>query len=162
MVDMGVEPYLVASSLEAVLAQRLVRVLCKHCKQEDRSPAAQAFKTQVGIPANTTIYRSVGCRECRFEGYRGRVGLFELLEMDSRIREATFQRKSSMKIRDQARLTGGLKSLHFQVGTSIAEVERRLIMATLDLHGGNKRKTADILGVSLKTLYNRLNTYREA
>jgi DNA-binding NtrC family response regulator len=48
------------------------------------------------------------------------------------------------------------------VGTSIAEVERRLIMATLDLHGGNKRKTADILGVSLKTLYNRLNTYREA
>ena len=61
--------------------------------------------------AGRTIYRAVGCRECRFEGYRGRVGLFELLEMDSRIREATFQRKSSMKIRDQARLTGGLKSL---------------------------------------------------
>jgi two-component system response regulator AtoC len=58
--------------------------------------------------------------------------------------------------------SGSLKSLHFQVGTSIAEVERRLIMATLDLHGGNKRKTADVLGVSLKTLYNRLNTYREA
>jgi two-component system response regulator AtoC len=58
--------------------------------------------------------------------------------------------------------SGALKSLHFQVGTSIAEVERRLIMATLDLHGGNKRKTADVLGVSLKTLYNRLNTYREA
>jgi len=58
--------------------------------------------------------------------------------------------------------SGTLRSLHFQVGTSIAEVERRLIMATLDLHGGNKRKTADVLGVSLKTLYNRLNTYREA
>ncbi|HTQ79809.1 MAG TPA: helix-turn-helix domain-containing protein, partial [Thermoanaerobaculia bacterium] len=58
--------------------------------------------------------------------------------------------------------SGTLKSLHFQVGTSIAEVERRLIMATLEMHGGNKRKTADILGVSLKTLYNRLNTYREA
>src|SRR5919108_2012780 len=51
LVDMGVEPYLVASSLEAVLAQRLVRVLCKHCKQEDHSPAAEAFKVQVGIPA---------------------------------------------------------------------------------------------------------------
>jgi two-component system response regulator AtoC len=57
--------------------------------------------------------------------------------------------------------SGTLRSLHFQVGTSIAEVERRLIMATLDLHAGNKRKTADVLGVSLKTLYNRLNTYRE-
>lgn len=57
--------------------------------------------------------------------------------------------------------SGALRSLHFQVGTSISEVERRLIMATLELHGGNKRKTADILGVSLKTLYNRLNTYRE-
>ncbi len=57
--------------------------------------------------------------------------------------------------------SGAVRSLHFQVGTSIAEVERRLIMATLDLNGGNKRKTADILGVSLKTLYNRLNTYRE-
>jgi two-component system, NtrC family, response regulator AtoC len=56
---------------------------------------------------------------------------------------------------------GGTRSLNFQVGTSIEEVERRLIMATLDAHGGNKRKTADILGVSLKTLYNRLNTYRE-
>src|SRR5258706_5192392 len=55
----------------------------------------------------------------------------------------------------------GIRSLNFQVGTSIEEVERRLIMATLDAHGGNKRKTADILGVSLKTLYNRLNTYRE-
>jgi DNA-binding NtrC family response regulator len=58
--------------------------------------------------------------------------------------------------------SGGSRSLYFQVGTSIEEVERRLIMATLEMYGGNKRKAADILGVSLKTLYNRLNTYREA
>ena len=57
--------------------------------------------------------------------------------------------------------SGSIRSLNFQVGTSIEEVERRLIMATLDAYAGNKRKTADILGVSLKTLYNRLNTYRE-
>jgi DNA-binding NtrC family response regulator len=55
---------------------------------------------------------------------------------------------------------GAVRSLHFQVGASIAEVEHRLIMATLDAHAGNKRKTAEVLGVSLKTLYNRLNTYR--
>ena len=57
--------------------------------------------------------------------------------------------------------SGFQRSLCFQVGTSIEEVERRLIMATLDAYGGNKRKTADILGVSLKTLYNRLNSYRD-
>jgi len=57
--------------------------------------------------------------------------------------------------------SGILRSLHFQVGTSIEEVERRLIMATLEAYGANKRKTADVLGVSLKTLYNRLNSYRE-
>jgi two-component system, NtrC family, response regulator AtoC len=58
--------------------------------------------------------------------------------------------------------SGASRSLYFQVGTSIEEVERRLIMATLEMYGGNKRKAADVLGVSLKTLYNRLNTYREA
>ncbi|HVF61023.1 MAG TPA: sigma-54 dependent transcriptional regulator [Thermoanaerobaculia bacterium] len=56
--------------------------------------------------------------------------------------------------------SGGARSLHFQVGASIADVEKRLILATLELHGGNKRKAAEVLGVSLKTLYNRLNTYK--
>lgn len=56
--------------------------------------------------------------------------------------------------------SGAVRSLHFQVGASISDVEHRLIMATLDAYAGNKRKTADVLGVSLKTLYNRLNTYR--
>ena len=56
--------------------------------------------------------------------------------------------------------SGALRSLHFQVGASISDVEHRLIMATLDAYAGNKRKTAEVLGVSLKTLYNRLNTYR--
>jgi len=56
--------------------------------------------------------------------------------------------------------SGAPRSLHFQVGASISDVEHRLIMATLDAYAGNKRKTAEVLGVSLKTLYNRLNTYR--
>jgi two-component system response regulator AtoC len=56
--------------------------------------------------------------------------------------------------------SGAVRSLHFHVGASISDVEHRLIMATLDAYAGNKRKTADVLGVSLKTLYNRLNTYR--
>src|SRR6266705_2486573 len=106
LVDMGVEPYLVASSLEAVLAQRLVRVLCKACKQEDHSPAAEAFKTQVGIPANTTIYRSVGCRECRQTGFLGRHAIFEWMDTDNEIRQLILKNASSDLIRDAARRAG--------------------------------------------------------
>src|SRR2546423_11901388 len=106
LVDMGVEPYLVASSLEAVLAQRLVRVLCKHCKQEDHSPAAQAFKQQVGIPANAVIYRSVGCRECRQTGFFGRHAIFEWMDTDNEIRQLILKNSSSDLIRDAAQRAG--------------------------------------------------------
>src|SRR5947199_5466060 len=106
LVDMGVEPYLVASSLEAVLAQRLVRVLCKHCKQVDDSATAQAFKLQVGIPANTKIYRSVGCRECRQTGFHGRHAIFEWMNSDSEIRQLILKNVSSDIIRDAARRAG--------------------------------------------------------
>jgi general secretion pathway protein E/type IV pilus assembly protein PilB len=106
LVDMGVEPYLVASSLEAVLAQRLVRVLCNHCKQEDSSPAAQAFKAQVGIPANNVIYKSVGCRECRNTGFYGRHAIFEWMDSENEIRELILKHASSDAIRDAARRSG--------------------------------------------------------
>ncbi len=110
LVDMGVEPYLVASSLEAVLAQRLVRVLCKACKQEDHLPAAEAFKAQVGIPASTTIYRSVGCRECRQTGFLGRHAIFEWMDTDNEIRQLILKNASSDLIRDAAR-RAGMKTL---------------------------------------------------
>jgi general secretion pathway protein E/type IV pilus assembly protein PilB len=110
LVDMGVEPYLVASSLEAVLAQRLVRVLCVHCKQEDNSPAAQAFKAQVGIPANTTIYRSVGCRECRQTGFFGRHAIFEWMDSSNEIRQLILKNVSSDILRDAA-VRGGMRTL---------------------------------------------------
>jgi type II secretion system protein E len=106
LVDMGVEPYLVASSLEAVLAQRLVRVLCTHCKQVDDSPTAQSFKVQVGIPVNTTIYRSVGCRECRQTGFFGRHAIFEWMDSDDEIRQLILKNSSSDVIRDAARRAG--------------------------------------------------------
>jgi type II secretion system protein E len=106
LVDMGVEPYLVASSLEAVLAQRLVRVLCKQCKQVDDSPAARSFKIQVGIPADTTIYRSVGCRECRQTGFFGRHAIFEWMDSDDEIRQLILKNSSSDVIRDAARRAG--------------------------------------------------------
>lgn len=110
LVDMGVEPYLVASSLEAVLAQRLVRVLCNRCRQEDLSPAAQAFKSQLGMPSDTKIYRAVGCRECRHTGYHGRRAIFEWMDSDNEIRRLILKNVSSDILRDVAR-RGGMRTL---------------------------------------------------
>jgi len=106
LVDMGVEPYLVASSLEAVLAQRLVRVLCPHCRQPDDSPTAQTLKEQIGIPTKTTIYKSVGCRECRNTGFYGRHAIFEWMDTDQEIRQLILKNASTDQIRDAARKQG--------------------------------------------------------
>ena len=106
LVDMGVEPYLVASSLEAVLAQRLVRVLCRHCRLPDETASAQAFKAQVGIPADTTVYRSVGCRECRQTGFHGRHAIFEWMNADENIHQLILQHASTDQIRAAARRAG--------------------------------------------------------
>lgn len=110
LVDMGVEPYLVSSSLEAVLAQRLVRLLCKKCKEVDDSPAAESFKAQVGIPANTKIYRSVGCRDCRNTGFHGRRAIFEWMNTSNEIRQMVLRNASSDEIREAAR-RDGMKTL---------------------------------------------------
>ncbi len=106
LVDMGVEPYLVASSLEAVLAQRLVRVLCPHCKQEDVSPATRSFKSELKCPADLPIYRAVGCRECRQTGYHGRRAIFEWMDSNNEIRQLILKNSSSDVIGAAARRAG--------------------------------------------------------
>jgi len=110
LVDMGVEPYLVASSLEAVLAQRLVRVLCERCKEEDHAPATQAFKTQLGWPPEARIFRAVGCRECRQTGYFGRHAVFEWMDATNEIRSMVLKNCSADEIRVAAR-RAGMKTL---------------------------------------------------
>jgi general secretion pathway protein E/type IV pilus assembly protein PilB len=106
LVDMGVESYLVASSLEAVLAQRLVRLLCKHCRQPDESPTAQAFKARAGLAPDHVIYRSVGCRECRQTGFFGRRAIFEWMDTNNEIRQLILKNASSDQIRDAAQRDG--------------------------------------------------------
>ena len=133
LVDMGVKPFLAATAVTAVMAQRLLRRLCLSCRQP-AAPAASLL-TAVGLKpediAQRTIYRAVGCRECRFEGYKGRVGIYELFSMDPHIREVVYGGGSSSAVRAQARLTGGLRSLRedglrkvFEGVTSIEEVLR--------------------------------------
>jgi general secretion pathway protein E/type IV pilus assembly protein PilB len=110
LVDMGVEPYLVASALEGVLAQRLVRVLCTKCKAEDTSPASRTFKEKAGLASDIRIYQASGCEECRHTGFLGRRGVFEMMELDESIRELILKTHSSGEIREAARIKG-LRSL---------------------------------------------------
>ena len=106
LVDMGVEPYLVASSLEAVLAQRLVRLLCTHCKQPDTSPTAMSLKADLNFPSDVIVYRAVGCRECRQTGYHGRRAIFEWMDSNNEIRQLILKNVSSDVIREAARRSG--------------------------------------------------------
>ncbi len=99
LVDMGIEPYLVASSLEAVLAQRLVRVLCKRCKAVDESSKAQAIRPEIGLEADQPLYRTVGCETCRETGYTGRRGVFEFMTMSDDVRQLLLASRSSGEIR---------------------------------------------------------------
>jgi len=147
LADMGVEPYLVASSLEAVLAQRLVRVLCKHCKLPDTSPTAQALKTRLGLAANVTLYRSVGCRECRNTGFFGRHAIFEWMDSDQEIRQLVLKNASSDQIRDSAR-RAGMKTLAEDgwrlVEAGITTVEEVLSVTTAkEVERSTKNETLD-------------------
>ncbi|MCP5065954.1 MAG: type II/IV secretion system protein [bacterium] len=113
LIDMGVKPFLASTAIMAVLAQRLVRQLCLTCRQPHTPPAhiLSAIGLRPQDIEGREIMRAVGCKECRFEGYRGRVGIFEMFLMDPQIREITYRGGGTMAIRDQARLTGGLRSL---------------------------------------------------
>ena len=106
LVDMGVEPYLVASSLEAVMAQRLVRVLCPECRQEDRSERTRILRGRVEALGDATIFRAVGCKACRMTGYTGRHALFELMTLSAPIRQVLLRGGSSLEIKEVARREG--------------------------------------------------------
>jgi type IV pilus assembly protein PilB len=113
LIDMGVKPFLVSTAVMAIMAQRLVRKLCPECRKvytpTPTEVRAVGFTPQ--MIEGRTIYKAGGCGECRGTGYKGRVGIFELFEMESRIRELCFKGAGQLKLREQARLSGGLVSL---------------------------------------------------
>lgn len=98
LTDMGVEPFLVASTVEGVMAQRLVRRLCGHCR-EPYKPNPDDLPRDFPNKDVETLYRPVGCRECKETGYAGRMGVFELLTADDKIRELCAERVSAIHIR---------------------------------------------------------------
>ena len=129
LVDMGVEPYLVASTIEGVVAQRLVRLLCSKCK-EAYAPKASEIPPDFPDPVPKQFYRPVGCRACRDTGYSGRSGLYELLVTDAAVRRMCIDRASSGDILAYG-VKHGMKTLRLcglekvrEGTTSIEEVMR--------------------------------------
>jgi type II secretion system protein E len=110
LVDMGIEPYLVASSLEMVLAQRLVRLICAHCKESVPPGDADALRGQLGGDVPEVLYRGRGCRQCQGSGYLGRTGIFEMMAIDEPIRAMVLARASAGDIRRRA-VRHGMKCL---------------------------------------------------
>lgn len=104
LLDMGVEAFLISSSLEAVLAQRLVRRICPDCKTENPVPSAMRAKLQAfGIgQVEGRFYKGTGCEACRGTGYLGRIGIFELLSIGTELRELILQKRSSAELKAAA------------------------------------------------------------
>ncbi len=102
LIDMGIEPFLLSSSLVGVISQRLVRKICPKCKVEYQ--AAEDEKKILGIPEeeNITIYKGEGCKACMNSGYKGRIGVFEVLEVSKEIRKLIDDQASGDEIQEMA------------------------------------------------------------
>ena len=113
LIDMGVKPFLVASSIQAVMGQRLIRMLCEKCKAPEDNPDRKVLRL-IGMTdeemARGTMMKAVGCQACGGTGYRGRRAIFELMKMNSEIRDLAFNRSSVGKLRSAA-VRGGMRSL---------------------------------------------------
>jgi type II secretory ATPase GspE/PulE/Tfp pilus assembly ATPase PilB-like protein len=110
LLDMGVENFLLSSTVRGILAQRLVRVICPACKEIDPSTVDKEELTILGIGSDATLYRGKKCEKCTFTSYYGRTGIFELLFIDDDIRKLILRNADSNQIRKEAR-THGMKTL---------------------------------------------------
>ncbi len=108
LLDMGVEPYLVSSSVDGILAQRLVRMICRNCREEMRPEGAllEEISPDDRDPAEIRIFRGRGCSECDSTGYRGRLGIFEFIVMSDTLKQMVLEKQSTNRIRETARREG--------------------------------------------------------
>jgi type IV pilus assembly protein PilB len=130
LIEMGIEPFLVASAIDCVVAQRLARTLCSHCKQ--RTILTADVLRANGFPATLDLeaYEPVGCRRCNNSGYKGRIGLYEVMTVSAEVRRLAIERRSADEVAEVAVREGmrrliddGLEKVR-QGRTSIAEVAR--------------------------------------
>lgn len=109
LIDMGVKPFLAASSIQAVMAQRLVRKICPECKVPYENPDPRYLRLLQIMPEDLegiTLYKGNGCSRCNGTGYKGRMAIFELMEMNNQLRELAFARAPTQEIRKAALATG--------------------------------------------------------
>lgn len=137
LIDMGVEPYLVASAISGVLAQRLVRRVCQSCREAYEIPSDAPQRVLMGIPQEVRIfYRGRGCPRCRGTGYRGRTAIFELMTVSSTIREMVMAKVAASQIRQQALAEGMVTLVQDGVWkameglTTLEEVQRVALLDT--------------------------------
>ena len=138
LVDIGVQPFLVASSIRAIMAQRLVRRLCSNCKEpaELSETELRALRIEPGQVREAQVMKAVGCEQCRKTGYRGRMGIFEIFVIDDEVRHMINKRSSTLMLRQRARelgmrtlredgvrkILGGVTSAEEVISTTIGDV----------------------------------------
>jgi len=138
LIDIGVQPFLVASSVRAIMAQRLVRRLCSNCKEpaELSETELRALRIEPGQVREAQVMKPVGCEQCRRTGYRGRMGIFEIFVIDDEVRHMINRRSATMMLRQRARelgmrtlredgvrkILGGVTSAEEVISTTIGDV----------------------------------------
>jgi len=137
LIDMGIEPFLIASSVCMVVAQRLVRKLCPHCKKVYH-PNVELLE-KIGVSAKEAkeikFYEPVGCDECNQTGYRGRVAIFEIMEMTPAIAKLTMERSETGVIREQALKDGMIPLIKDglrRIKDGLTTIEEVLAVATVE------------------------------
>jgi type II secretion system protein E len=148
LIDMGIEPFLVASSVEAVMAQRLVRTICPICKTEQK--VERSYLRKIGFPeedmASTRFMRGAGCEDCRQLGYQGRLAIYELLILNEALRPLILSRAASSTIAQRA-IEQGMRTLRVdgwnKVKAGITTIEEVLRVTQIEEHldslGDNER-----------------------
>ena len=124
LTDMGIHPYLLSETLAACVAQRLVRLLCPHCKRP--IPPPEDFLQHISIPDNSVTFEAAGCEKCYFTGYSGRIAIYEVIAMDRGLKEAvrngTADEEMLLKERDIRTLKDSALSLYLSGRTSLEEI----------------------------------------
>ncbi|HYE30293.1 MAG TPA: ATPase, T2SS/T4P/T4SS family [Methylomirabilota bacterium] len=141
LIDMGIEPFLVASSVEAILAQRLVRTICKHCKVEQK--VERDYLVKIGFPEDeidtAKFYKGAGCEQCRQLGYQGRLGIYELLVLNEAIRPLILSRATASTIAQRA-IENGMRTLRVdgwrKVKAGLTTIEEVLRVTQTEEHLG--------------------------
>ena len=139
LIDMGIEPFLVASSVEAIMAQRLVRTICPHCKTEQK--VEHDYLRKIGFPEDeietAKFYRGAGCEECRQFGYQGRLGIYEILIVSEAIRPLVLSRAAASTIAQRA-IEHGMRTLRMdgwnKVKAGLTTIEEVLRVTQTEEH----------------------------